>query len=86
MAEFHDVLLVAFDIRGLDAERAHNWLMDGLPFVGTYPFISGDLVLDSWWVANDERFDGSDTDSAVFVRKGCQEQARALLREHGLVD
>lgn len=85
-AEFHDVLMVAFDIRGLTAQRAQEWLMDGLPDPGKYKFYDGDLVLDSWWFANDERFDGSDTDSAVFVRKGCQKQARKLLREHGLVD
>ena len=81
---FHDVLMVAFDISGPSAREAHRWLMDNMPSAGT----GGDndeIYLDSWWVANDERFDGdSDTSSAVFVKKGNQEQARVLLALHGL--
>lgn len=41
-------------------------------------------VVDSWWVAEDLRFDRSDCDSAVFVKPGNQAAANALLREHGL--
>jgi len=39
--------------------------------------------VDSWWVAEDDRQDGSDTDSAVFVRPGVQRQARAVLAQVG---
>lgn len=81
---FHDVLLVAFDLRGPNAQATHEWLHENLPSPGT----GGDndeINLDSWWVANDERFDGSDTDSAVFVPIGHQEEARVLLNEHGLL-
>lgn len=84
--EFHDVLLVAFDIFGRDAEDAHKWLMENLPEAGQTHGDVGEIFLDSWWVANDERFDRSDTDSAVFVSKGNQAAARKLLREAGLVD
>lgn len=79
--QFHDVLLVAFDISGPSARETHQWLMDNMPSTG----LGGDtdeIYLDAWWVANDERFDRSDTDSAVFVHKGYQGQARNLLREN----
>jgi hypothetical protein len=35
--------------------------------------------IDSWWVANDTRYDGSDLDSAVFVKPGAQAEASRLL-------
>lgn len=76
---FHDVLMVAFDITGRTAEQVHKWLQAQMPTPDSYP---NDVSLDSWWVANDERFDRSDNDSAVFVHKGYQEQARHLLREN----
>jgi hypothetical protein len=80
---FHDVLLVAFDLSGPNAEDTHRWLMDNMPAPGP----GGDndeIYLDAWWVADDDRFDGSDTDSAVFVPKGHQEHARAILDAHDL--
>ena len=40
--------------------------------------------VDSWWVAEDERYDRSDNDSAVFVIPGLQDEARRLLDLHGL--
>jgi len=40
--------------------------------------------VESWWVAEDERHDGSDNDSAVFVTKGSQRSAFRLLHEAGL--
>lgn len=43
-----------------------------------------DEDIDSWWFAEDERYDRSDCDSAVFVKPGKQAEAVALLREHGL--
>lgn len=77
---YHDVIMIAFDITGISAYEAHDNL------IGLMPDPDDLTWMDSFWVANDERFDGSDQDSAVFVRKGCQEEARKLLREHGLVD
>lgn len=85
ISEYHDVILVAFDLTGPDPENVQQWLMDNLPKPG--PGGDNDEIdLDCWWIANDERFDGSDTDSAVFVTKGRQASARALLHKHGLVD
>lgn len=80
---FHDVLMVAFDLSGPDTENVHQWLMDNMPEAGAHGD-KDEIYLDSWWIANDERFDWTGTDSAVFVIKGKQEEARNLLREHGL--
>lgn len=41
-------------------------------------------VFDSWWIAMDERYDGSDCDSAVFVIPGAQAEAFRVLRAAGL--
>lgn len=84
--DFHDVLMVAFDIAGTDAKDVQTWLMDNMPPADKHYGDNDEIYLDSWWIANDERFDGSDTDSAVFVKKGKQQAARELLRDHGLVD
>jgi hypothetical protein len=40
--------------------------------------------LECWWVAEDDRRDGSDNDSAVFVNPGAQHAASFLLHEEGL--
>lgn len=82
---FHDVLLVAFDVRGKTALEVHNWLESQMPYADTFYGENEDIYVDSWWVANDERFDGSDTASAVFVPKGDQEAAREVLREKGFI-
>lgn len=79
--QFHDVLLVAFDVSGQNKRDVHQWLHEQMPMPGYDPKTS--VVLDSWWVANDERFDGSDCDSAVFVHRGTQSQARLVLRANG---
>lgn len=42
------------------------------------------FTVDSWWVAEDERYDRSDNDSAVFVTPGNQQEATNLLRREGL--
>lgn len=82
---FHDVIMVAFDLTAPNAKRGHEWLMSQMPAGGTVHGVRDEIYLDAWWVANDQRFDGSDCDSAVFVTKGNQSKARALLREHGLL-
>ncbi len=82
---FHDVLMVAFDIFGPNQALAEEFIANYLPEPGVQTFKGQRINLDSFWFANDVRGDGSDTDSAVFVTKGKQAEARALLREHGLV-
>lgn len=82
---YHDVLLVAFDVRGSGpAEEVQRALMRRLPEAEGFIDPESLFEIDSWWVANDLRFDRSDCDSAVFVKKGMQEEARKLLKEHGL--
>jgi hypothetical protein len=81
---YHDVVMVAFDLSGPDAEIVHEWLHQQMPNGDSFDEDTS-VHLDAWWVANDLRYDGSDCDSAVFVTKDKQAEARALLREHGLV-
>lgn len=78
---FHDVLMVAFDISGPNKQATHEWLIDNMPKARGYEADSIDL--DAWWIADDDAF--GDCDSAVFVSKGNQAEARRLLRQHGLV-
>lgn len=81
--EFHDVLLVAFDISGPTHAEVCTWLRDNMPATG----LGGDrdeIYLDAWWIADDKSID--DTDSAVFVKKGWQEKARRLLRLHNMAN
>lgn len=61
-------ILVAFTVHAPTMEQAQARLMDRLP----NPESDGHAVIDSWWIAEDERYDGSDNDSAVFVPKGKQ--------------
>ena len=85
--DFHDVLLVAFDITGPNPQVVHEWLHNQMPKperIYGQGTVETNVMLDSWWVANDMRFDGSDTDSAIFIPKGKQNLARQILRENGL--
>jgi len=72
------VVLVAFDVYGDSPQHAQEVVMRQLGNVRD----TGEV--DSWWIAEDNRVDRSDCDSAVFVRPGRQRQARDLLRAHGL--
>jgi hypothetical protein len=58
-------ILVAVTVYAPTWEAAQAKLMLNLP----KPGVDG---IDSWWIAEDERSDGSDNDSAVFVPKGRQ--------------
>ena len=60
-------ILVAFTVHATTMEQARHRLMVQLP--GGVPDLNH---VDSWWIAEDERYDGSDNDSAVFVPKGKQ--------------
>lgn len=42
--------------------------------------------ITEWWIAEDERYDGSDNDSAVFVPKGTQELFQQILDIPGFPD
>lgn len=75
------VILVAFHVKAANRQHAHYALTNRL--------IDEELLGDSiqeWWVAEDDREDGSDNDSAVFCRLGNQEQAARALYLEGLAE
>lgn len=85
----HHVILVAFAVEGenLSRDEAAEVLLSELPRPGTKRFhrVGGPRAeIESWWQAEDDRIDGSDNDSAVFVRAGNQRKAHAVLVEHDL--
>lgn len=57
-------------------EAAEESLRHHLPATGGH--------ITCWWVAEDDRRDGSDNDSAVFVTPGNQNVASDLLHDYGL--
>ena len=77
-------VIVGFVVEAGNFEQAQEQLMDHI-----LPTEEGDARtweragLDQWWMAEDERYDGSGVggpDSAVFVPKGMsQREARRLL-------
>lgn len=76
------VIIAAFGVTAETRKDAEEYLHTRLPRPGR----RGDeyRVVEDWWIAEDERYDRSDNDSAVFVIPGKQEEAVALLRAHGL--
>ena len=57
-------ILVAFCVTDCESmKEAQERLMRQLPDPN-HPGVDG---IDCWWIAEDERYDGSDNDSAVFV-------------------
>jgi hypothetical protein len=79
------VILVAVSVTAPTREIAEAHLHIALPRPTYIPEGTAAFV-DSWWVAEDDRRDGSDNDSAVFVNPGRQAQAYALLESVGLAN
>lgn len=73
--------LVAVTIEGNDREHAEARLQTIMPIIDEH----GDGVPVEWWVAEDDRRDGSDCSSAVFVTAGRQVEAREALNRHDLL-
>ena len=69
-------ILVAFAVNGQTRAEAEQTLMGSLP----NPESDCHETIDCWWIAEDDRTDGSDDDSAVFVPKGLQADCEAVLR------
>jgi hypothetical protein len=42
----------------------------------------GDSGIDCWWIAEDDRHDGSDNDSAIFIPRGAQQDMAHVVRNH----
>lgn len=66
------VILVAVSVVAETRESAELYLHHRLPRPGDELPETGGTYVESWWVAEDDRRDGSDNDSAVFVPKGTQ--------------
>ena len=62
----YETILVAFVVQGNEPEECQRALMKLLPDPNQ------DNPVDEWWIAEDDRYDNSDNDSAIFVRKGSQ--------------
>lgn len=73
------IILVAFDVAASDRETAERVLTDLLFGVREDKPTGNRPYVDSWWVAEDDRHDGSDNHSAVFVPLGSQHQAEGIL-------
>ena len=79
MSEHEEVFLVALVVRGPHQRASAEWQMhDGLQAIMASEHIH------EWWVCEDDRRDGSDNDSAVFVPKG--EQVRWTSIVHATPD
>lgn len=80
------IILVAFHVTGdLTRAQAQEALLRALPRPSVIPSAAGTVAtLDSWWETEDDRIDGSDNDSAVFVHPGAQREAVEVLIEAGL--
>lgn len=64
--EPENVILVAFTVLGEDMEEAQGRLMTNLrPLLQSQ---NPNSPIIEWWIAEDERYDGSDLQSAVFVQ------------------
>lgn len=75
MMESEHTILVAVTVYAPDWQAAQTKLMQHLP----KPGVDG---IDSWWIAEDVRYDGSDNDSAVFVPMGRQVLWQAEIYDH----
>lgn len=77
------VIIVAFGVTAESRKEAEEFLHGALPRPNETVPLPAQRIED-WWVAEDERYDRSDNDSAVFCIPGKQQEARDLLRAHGL--
>ena len=76
------VVLAAFSVYGTDTRDAQHNLQGRLrPLLMSQDDRS---PIECWWIAEDNRDDGSDNDSAVFVKPGAQTLASKLLMLAGL--
>lgn len=72
------VVIVAMTVEAADRDQAMRtleWMLVPPP----------DPRCTGWWFAEDDRIDGNDNDSAVFVPQGSQGVARAVLSLAGVL-
>lgn len=76
------VVLIAFTVTAKDPVAAQNALVGLLRDAAGRQFGPEPAArVESWWIAEDLRVDGSDCDSAVFCPPGRQEEASRVLSE-----
>jgi len=79
------VILVAVTATAPSREEAEQMVCRHLPRPGLIDAtLPGEPRIESWWVAEDDRRDRSDNDSAVFVHPGAQAKASKVLYDLGL--
>ena len=78
-----EIVLVAFEVEGED-EETRAQVMRRLEADLQVVLKSRGGVAECWWVAEDDRQDGSDNDTAVFVHPGAAQAASLLLWQEGL--
>lgn len=77
--EVEHVILVAFSVPATSRRAAQKTLVRALPR-------TDEGHIDSWWIAEDDRIDGSDNDSAVFVPAGQQYNVSRSLFINGMTE
>lgn len=85
MSKQEHIIVVAFTVFADSRAQAQKSLMPSLrrgPCQGQL-WEEGSDYIDSWWIAEDDREDGSDCDSAVFVPKGTQAQWQRAVKAYG---
>lgn len=73
------VILVAIQVDAEDETVAQALVMPHLRAM-----LTSSALINAWWIAEDNRIDGSDNDSAVFVNPGEKTAAARLLFRHGM--
>jgi hypothetical protein len=79
-------ITIAVTVEADSAIKAHDQVAAALRGSDTIDPARNLNGITSWWVAEDQRIDGSDNDSAVFVHPGAQRQAVQVLAALGLTD
>ena len=79
-------ILVAFTVEAGTRAEAHGRLGAALQCADTIDLSRSFNGITSYWVAEDDRQDGSDCDSAVFVHPGAQHKAASVLHAAGLTN
>ena len=73
------VILMAMVINADTRDEAAAFAADSMP-LGTF----GAITAESWWQAEDDRIDGGDCMSAIFVNPGGAAKAARILMDAGL--
>jgi hypothetical protein len=79
-----ETILVAFQVTGqMTRTEAMQLIMRSMPMINT-GIPEAESQIECWWLAEDDRIDGSDNSSAVFCTPGFQPDARIVLDLHGM--